>query len=137
MKTALRVLLGAVCGTVFLWASLYIYGLLALWSPFPNSWWAHRFTLVAITSKAIAFIPSAIVLGYIFTKLFHTRTVLYSAITTTLVLLVAYGDTLRDPKLIWPTLRLTWELDVLVLLGPVIVVHVIGSLRSNNRWRGP
>ena len=138
MKTALRVLLGALIGTAVLWASLYLYGLMAVWSPFPNPWWAHRYTVVAITSKAIAFIPCVIVLGFIFIRLFPTRSAFYSAVTMTLVLLFAYSDALRHPEQLGPTLRLTWEMLVVFLLGPAMVVYVLRSLRSNHRvWTPP
>jgi len=137
MKIALRLLLGGLLGTAVLWASLYLYGLLAVWSLFPNPWWAHRYTAVAITSKALAFIPCVIALGFIFSKLFPTRATLYSAVTMTLVFLVAYSDTLLHPETIGPTLRLTWEMLVVFLFGPVLVVYVLRSSRSNNRWSGP
>jgi hypothetical protein len=137
MKSALRVLFAAIVGTLVLWASLYLLGLLAVWSPWPNPWWAHRYTVVAITSKAVAFLPCVALLGILFAKLFPTRPVLYALVTMTLVLVVAYADTLVHPELVGPTLRLTWEMLVVFLLGPPVVVYVLGSLRSNNRWRGP
>jgi hypothetical protein len=137
MKSALRVLLGAVVGTLVLWAALYLLGLLAVWSPWPDPWWAHRYTVVAITSKAIAFLPCVALLGLFFAKLFPSRPALYAMVTMTLVLVVACADTLLHPELIGATLRLTWEMLVVFLLGPPIVVYLLGSLRSNNRWSGP
>jgi hypothetical protein len=136
MKTALRVLVGALVGTAVLWTAAYLYGLLAVWTLWPDPWWAHRYSAVSMMSKALAFLPGVFLLGFIFTRLFRTRPVLFAAVTMSLVLLVAYADMFRNPALMAPMLRLTWEMLVSFLLGPPLVVYLMSQLR-NNRWRGP
>jgi len=137
MKTALRVLLGAVLGTLVLWLSVSAYGLLAVWSPWSVEWWKHHYEVVSVTSKALAFAPGLIILGVIFASLFKARAVLWSLVAMLLVLLVAYADTLLHPEQIGPTLRITWSLFVPFLIGPPLIVYFVSRLRSNNRWRVP
>jgi len=120
-----------------LWAALYLYGLLAVWLLSPDLWWTHRYSIVSLTSKALAFLPCIFVLGFVFRKLFRTRPVLFAVVTMLLVLLVAYADMFRNPELIAPTLRLSWDLLVSFIVGPPLVVYFMSQMRSNNRWRGP
>jgi hypothetical protein len=137
MQSALLVLIGAALGTLVLWFSVYLYGLLAVWSPWSVEWWKHHFALVSATSKALAFIPGIVVLGAVFAKLFRTRAVLWSLVAMLITLLVAYADTFLTPELIGPTLRTTWGLFAPFLIGPPLIVYLLRRLRSNNRWRGP
>jgi hypothetical protein len=134
MKMAFRVLVGASLGTLVLWVSIYFYGLLAVWSPWSNWWWAHHPALVSSTSKILAFVPCVIALGVIFTKLFKTLPILSAFVAMGLAMLIAFAETLRTPELLLPTVRMNWEWFAPFMVGPPLTVYVLNRLRSNNRW---
>jgi hypothetical protein len=137
MKMALHILLGAVLGTLLLWVSVYFYGLLAGWSPWSTWWWAHHPTLVSGTSKVLAFAPFVIVLGVVFSRLFRARPILSALIAMTIVMVIAYADALRSPQLLTASLRTTWQMFAPFLVGPPLVVYLLGRLRSNQRLERP
>jgi hypothetical protein len=137
MKTALRVILGAGVGSLVLWVSVYFYGLLAVWSPWPTWWWKTHYGLVTTTSKALALAPGVIVLGLFFLKLFKRRPILWALVVMGITLTFALADTVRTPELLLPTLRLTWELWVTFLVGPAAFVCLLPLLRSNQRLERP
>ena len=137
MGFALRVLFGVVLGWGAIWLGIHLYGLLAVWSPWPNTWWAHHPRFVLISSAFLAALPLVIVLGLVFSRLFRHRALLGAAVAMTISLAVAVSDALTDPKDIGATLGSTWQIFAPFLVGPPVIALLLTRRRSNNRWSGP
>ena len=137
MGFALRVLFGTVLGWGAMWIGIYLYGLLAIWSPWPNTWWAHHPRFVLISSAFLAALPLVIVLGWAFSRLFRHRALLGAVVTMTISFVVAVSDAFTGLKDIGGTLGSTWQIFCPFLVGPPVVALLLTRWRSNNRWRGP
>ena len=137
MKLFARILLGAFVAFVIICASQVLAGLLAIWSPFPRSWWAHHPYLVVAGSEAIVLIPCIGILGFVLWKLYPVRAVLGAFLSVALALLVVLAQAFKDPEPLTPTAGLLMGLYGPFLVGPPLIVALIGHLRSNSRWNGP
>ena len=137
MRAFVRILVGGLIAAVVLWVAVALFGLLAIWSPWPRSWWAHHATWVIGGSEALALLPLVITLGYFLRMLFKQNAALSALASTVLAIAVAYADVFRQPELFGPTFRLTWTLFLSFLIGPPLVVLVLTWRRSNSRSSGP
>jgi len=117
-----RIHFGALLGLALMWVAVDIYGFLAVWSPWPRMWWKYHFTLIEVSSFAIAIAPCVIVLGVLLANPFKRFPVSSAFASTTISFLIAVASTLNDPQLVVPTLRLGWDLFASFLLGPPAVV---------------
>ena len=137
MGLFVRILLGGLIVFAFVWTSILLLSLLAIWSPWPRDWWAHHPYWVFHGSQALVLVPSVIALGLLLSKLYRRHAVLSALASVTLALLVAFADSLTDPKALMVLVRETWTDFAPFLFGPPLVVALVEHLRSNNRWSGP
>jgi len=129
-----RILIGAVLGWGGVVASVALLGILAVWSPFPKTWWMHHMTVVMIGSEVLASLPCAVVLGFLMSRLYRVRPVASALASMALALLASSAGAFTDPE----ALSTSWRFFIPYLLGPPLVVYLLAHhLRSNNRWRGP
>jgi hypothetical protein len=129
-----RILVGAVLGWVVIVASVALLGILAVWSPFPKTWWMHHMTVVMIGSELLAAVPLVVALGFLMSRLYRVRPVASALASMTLALLASSAGAFTDPE----ALSSSWRFFVPFLLVPPLVVHfLVHHLRSNNRWSGP
>jgi hypothetical protein len=137
MMLFVRVLLGALAAFVVLCVSVALYGALAVWSPFPRTWWIHHMPWVTFGSVALTVLPCTVILGLILSKVNTQHPVTSSFISTTIALVVAFSSSFREPQLLGSDIGWTLGYFGPFLIGPPLVVLLLHRLRSNNRWRGP
>jgi polyferredoxin len=137
LKQALLVLLGAALAYLGIGAAIWLYGVLAVWSPFPATWWARHDGVVRYGSEALALIPSVVLVAYLLSRLFKRHAVISSVCAVALALAVSLSDALVQPHVDWKTLQGIWHLFLPFLILPPVIVFWLAKRRSNNRWRGP
>ena len=137
MKQALLVLLGAAVAYLGICAAIWLYGLLAVWSPFPAAWWARHGDVVRYGSEALALIPSVVLVAYLLSRLFKQHAVISSVCAIAIALAVSLSDAFVQPHIDWETLQGIWHLFLPFLIVPPVIVSWFVKRRSNNRWRGP
>ena len=132
-----RILLGTLITIVILWASVALYGLLAVWSPFPRTWWIHHMSWVTVGSITLTVLPCIVVLGVTLSKVYRQRAVTCALASSTIALLVAFASSWGEPQEF--ASEPGWTLGYFgpFLFGPPLVVLILQRLRSNNRWSGP
>ena len=128
-----RILCGALIAYAFVWAAQFPIGLLAIWSPFPHSWWVDYPRWIILGSEALITVPGVIGLGFLLSKLYKRGALVSAFASVTLAVLLAYSDFFTDLKV----LADTWQFSTPWLVGPPLATAVFDRLRSNNRWRGP
>ncbi len=117
--------------------AVWIFGLLAVYSPFSLAMWKAHGSLVIYTSQMISFVPIALVLGVILWRLFSSRRVLDAFLSVMIALLVSFADALDDPSAALGVLKEMPQFWMTYLLGVPTVVYVIERLRSNYRLEQP
>lgn len=137
MKQALLVLLGAAVVYLAICAAVWLYGVLAVWSPFPATWWARHAGVVRYGSEALALTPWVILLAYLLSRLFKRHAVISSLCAVALALAVSLSDAFVQPHMDWKLLQGIWHLFLPFLILPPVIVFWLVKWRSNNRWRGP
>jgi hypothetical protein len=137
MMPFVRVLLGALIALVTLGASVFFYGFLAAWSPFPQTWWIHHMSWVTFASVALTVVPCVVVLGLILSKVYKQYPVRSAFVSTTIALLVAFAGSFTDPQHLASGIGWTFGYFGPFLVGPPLVVLLLHRLRSNNRQSGP
>ena len=133
MSDFVRILCGAVIAYAFVWAAHLPIGLLAIWSPFPHSWWVDHPRWIIFGSEALITVPGVIGLGFFLSKLYKRRALVSAFASVTVAVLLAYSDFFTD----WNVFADTWRFSAPWLVGPPLATAVFDRLRSNNRWRGP
>ena len=121
MKIVLRVLVGAILGTLA-WV-ISFFATLAVLSAWPRSLWTHYPDLIGNISKILVVTPCIVALGAIFRRLFSSHRTL-CAITAMSVALVA-----ESTATVFPPGSL--ELVVLpFLFGPAVVAYLLDLART-------
>src|SRR5215813_6603694 len=115
MKTALRVLLGAILGVLAWVVSFFLFNLLFVWS----GWWfpslrKDHLEAVINTSQILAVTPCVIALAVVFRRMFRARRTLWAIVAMSSALLFISAITQFPPG--------SWGFVVLpFLLGPAFV----------------
>jgi hypothetical protein len=138
VKLFVRILLGGlVAWGVLAPAEIILEHLAPRW-PAPRLWWRHSDPLVMHTSEAIVIASSVIVLGGLLSKIFDRRHAALCALASmALGLVAAYWSDVTGLRHFAAAVGETWGSFASFLLGPPLIVALLGQLRSNNRWRGP
>jgi hypothetical protein len=116
-----------------MWVSVLLFGILAVRSPFPITWWKTHPYLVILGSEAIAYLPCVLLLGVILGKMFDASPVRNSLLVTAIALAVAFAGSLDDPKVLLATLRESPEFAASFLIGVPVVAFLVSRMWSNNR----
>jgi hypothetical protein len=137
MKRVSLVLIGAGLGWLAMALSVYAFGLLAVWSPFPLGLWKSHGPLVIRLSALLTSIPFALLLALVLRRLFSAPSrVLFSSLSMLIAFLVAYADTFRGAHP-FQDLGVTAELSIPFLLGVPALVYLLENRRGlTNAWSG-
>jgi hypothetical protein len=131
------VLVGAALGVLLMWVAVTIFGLLAVWSPFPSELWKTHSLAVTFGSEAIAFLPMAVLLGYFLAKLFATSRVANALISATLALAVCCVGSFSDSTSFVDRLLEVPALTISLILVTPVAVRAFERMRSNYRLERP
>jgi hypothetical protein len=139
MLLFVRILLAILISVGAIWASVALYGVVVVWSPFPTEWWIHHSSWVSFGSKTLAVFPSVAVLGFVLWKIFKERAVLYSLLSTAVALAISLASSIGEPLPTGSVLSGMIGVFGSLLFGPPLLVLLLGRLRSNKsleRTRG-
>ena len=117
--------------------AVFIFGLLAVWSPFPLSLWKTHIRAVTYASEAIAYLPMVMLLAFLLTKLFTSSRALNALLSMTLTLLACSAGSLFEPGSFLIALAEPPALTISLLLAVPIAVGAIERLQSNYRLERP
>ena len=95
--------------------------------------WKYHPILVTVGFEALAFLPFVVLIGYLLSRLHARRPIADSLGSVGLATAIFLNGPLTDPKTLMPTLRLTWEVILLFLVGPILVVAASRARPSNYR----
>jgi hypothetical protein len=115
--------------SVLLWGAVALYGVLAVWSPWPTTWWAHHVRWVTLGSQLIVLVPCILGLGLALFALYKQHAVLSAAVSMGIAFVVAFASSVTDPE----SLGSGWAFFAPYFIGPPFMVYILGRLRSNNR----
>jgi hypothetical protein len=132
-----RVLIGAFLGVVLMSVAVYVVRLLAASSPFPLSLWRTRVVVVLYASEAIAFLPIALVLGVVMTRIFASSRVTNAVISMAIALAIGFIGSLTEQQATLSSLAEMPGLAAAFLVGVPAVVLVLERLRSNKLYAVP
>jgi hypothetical protein len=137
MKRLGLVLVGAALALGGMALTVWIFGVLAISSPFSLATWKAHGPLVIYTSEVFSFAPVALLLGVILWRLFSSRRVLDAFLSVMLALLVSSVGALDDPRAALGVLVEMPQFWATFLLGVPGVVYILERLRSNYRLERP
>jgi len=132
LKRVLLILVGTLLGLGTMYVALAIFGLLAVWSPFPVSWWRAHPAIVRTCSEAVVVVPCVGALGYTFLKLFRTHAVANAFASMTAVLLLGLSGVITQSGGFLAGLRISWHLFVPFLIGPPFVAYLFLTMRTRD-----
>ena len=131
MKRFGLVVLGAALTLVAMGLAAWLFGQLAIYSPFSWVLWKFQGPLVIYGSEFISIVPIALVLSVILWRLFSSRRVLNAFFSVSIALLVGLAGALDDPNALQGFLKEMPQFWMTYLLGVPAVVSLLERLRSN------
>ena len=129
--------MGAFLGVVLMSVAIFFVERLASWAPFPLSLWRTHIVVVIYASEAIAFLPIALLLGVMMTKIFASSRVMNALMSMAIALAIGFVGSLAEQQATLASLVEMPELAAAFLVGVPAVVLVLERLQSNHRLRRP
>jgi len=129
MHATLRILMGATLGYIALIADVWLYGLLAVHSPFSLMWWARYPQLVSVSSAFLAALPLVLALGWVMSRLFARHTYYFALVAMLIAVAVAFSDAFLSPTGVLADLRETWPVFIPFLIGAPMVAMLMVNIR--------
>jgi hypothetical protein len=137
MKRLGRILIGAVLALAGMTLALWVFAVLAIYSPFPLATWRTHSSFVLYASEVISFVPIVLLLGFVLWKLFPVRPTLDASLSMILALPVSVAGAWDTPRALYGTLMAMPQFWVTFTLGVPAFVYILARLRSNYRLERP
>ena len=118
-------------------AAVWVFSLLAVYSPFsPGVWKSHPHVVVYV-SEAFSYIPFAVLLGLILWRLFPSARVLNALLSVAIATLIGVAPAVADLRAALDNLVALPEFSITYLVGVPAVVYALERRRLTIGSSGP
>lgn len=130
MTRLFRILIGTFLGIVMMSVAVYLVERLAMWAPFPMRLWRTHPILVSGACEAIAFAPTALLLGIVLNTIFQSSRIVNSILSMAIALALGFAGSLIEQHVTLASLVEMPGLAIAFLVGVPAIVSILERPRA-------